>query len=93
MRMLATRLKSLLLRSSSTTAGSLPPSSTHTGVRDFAAEAQTWWATGREPMKVMWAISGCEVRCEATSGQQMTGWTMSGEWPQARRAEVAIEAK
>lgn len=51
-------------------AGSLPPSSTHTGVRAFAAEAQTVWATEREPMKVMWEMPGWEVRWFAVWGQQ-----------------------
>lgn len=60
--MLAMRLKSLLDMSSRTIAGSLPPNSTHTGVSAFAAEAQTWCATGREPIKVMWEMDGCEVR-------------------------------
>lgn len=91
--MLAMRLKSLLEMSSKTMAGSLPPSSTHTGVNAFAAEAQTWCATGRDPMKVMCDIDGCDVRWSATSGQQTTDWTMSGEWPHASRARVAIEAK
>ena len=93
MRMLHTRLKSLFERSSRMMAGSLPPNSTQTGVRALAAEAQTWWATGREPMNVMWAMSGWEVRCSATLGQQLTDCTMCGECPHAVRAEVAIEAK
>lgn len=93
MRMLATRLKSLDERSSRRTAGSLPPSSTQTGVRALAAEAHTWWATGREPMNVMWAIEGCDVRWSATEGQHTTDWTISGEWPHAMRACVAILVK
>ncbi len=51
-RMLAT-LVSRPLTSSRMMAGSFPPSSTSTGVRLLAAEAQTAWATGREPMKVI----------------------------------------
>lgn len=93
MRMLATRLSPLFVKSSSTIAGSLPPSSTHTGVRAFAADAQTWCATGREPMKVMCEMDGCEVRWSATLGQQTTDWTMSGECPQASRALVTMEVK
>jgi hypothetical protein len=44
-------------------------------------------------MNVMCEISGCEVKCSATSGQQFTDCTMWGECPQAMSAEVAIEAK
>jgi hypothetical protein len=91
--MLATRLKSLLERSSSTMAGSLPPSSTQTGVRAFAADAQTWCATGLEPMNVMCDMDGWDVRWSATLGQQTTDCTMSGEWPHASRARVAMDAK
>ncbi len=69
MRMLATLLK--FCTSSRTIAASLPPSSTQTGMRDFAAEVATECATGREPMKVMCEIEGCEVKCGATDGQQM----------------------
>ena len=67
-------------------AGSLPPSSTTTGVRLLAADVQTAWATGRDPMNVIWLIEGCEVRCEAVAGQQTTGWIRWGEWPQAESA-------
>ena len=79
--------------SSRITAGSLPPSSTQRGIRDLAAEAQTEWATGRDPMNVRWEIEGCEVRWEATAGQQTTDWMMWGEWPQDVRAARAIEEK
>ena len=78
---------------SSTTAGSFPPNSTHTGVNAFAAEAHTAWATGREPMKVMCDMSGCEVKCEAVLGQSVRGWMRCGECPQARREACAMEAK
>jgi hypothetical protein len=44
-------------------------------------------------MKVMCDMEGWEVRWSATAGQQMMDWTMSGEWPHAERALVAIEAK
>jgi hypothetical protein len=44
-------------------------------------------------MNVMCEIEGCDVRWSATLGQQTTDWTMSGEWPHASRALVAIEAK
>ena len=65
--------------SSKITAGSLPPSSTHTGMRDLAADVHTWWATGRDPMKVICAISGCEVNVSATLGKQTSDWTRSRE--------------
>lgn len=44
-------------------------------------------------MNVMCEMSGWDVRWSATSGQQTTDWTISGEWPHALRARVAIEAK
>jgi hypothetical protein len=44
-------------------------------------------------MNVMCEMDGCEVRWSATLGQQMTDWTMSGEWPQASSARVAMEVK
>ena len=78
---------------SRTMAGSLPPSSMQSGVRDLAAEAATAWATGREPMKRRWAMPGWEVRCWATFGQQTSGCIRSFEWEQATRAERAMEAK
>ena len=79
--------------SSSMMAGSLPPNSTQTGVRAFAAEVQTAWATGREPMKVKCEILGCEVRCSAAEGQQYTVCTRFGEWPHAARAPLTILVK
>lgn len=48
----------MLELSSRIMAGSLPPNSTHTGMRLLAADAQTEWATGREPMNVMCATVG-----------------------------------
>ena len=54
-------------------AGSLPPSSTHTGVRLLAAEAQTAWAMVREPMNVMCAIEAWHVRWLAVEGQHTIG--------------------
>jgi hypothetical protein len=44
-------------------------------------------------MKVKWEIAGWEVRWSATDGQQVMGWTRWGEWPQAERAERAMEMK
>jgi len=82
-----------VLGSFRTIAGSFPPSSTQTGVSDLAADAQTLWATGRDPMNVRWAMSGWEVRWSATAGRQTVVWTRSGEWPQARRAPRAISRK
>lgn len=38
-------------------------------------------------------IEGCDVRWSATLGQQTTDWTMSGEYPHASRALVAMEVK
>lgn len=72
-------------------AGSLPPSSTHTGVRLFAADVQTAWATGREPMNVICAIEGWEIRWSAVKGQHTMGWTRLGECPHAERALRAME--
>ena len=54
-------------------AASLPPSSTQTGVSALAAEVHTAWATGREPMNVMWEIDGWEVKWDAVDGQQTIG--------------------
>lgn len=90
MRMLAIRLR--LWTSSRMMAGSLPPSSTRTGVRLLAAEAQTACATGRDPMNVMWLIEGWDVRWEATFGQHTIGWIKFGECPHAERAVRAMEA-
>lgn len=89
MRMLAIRGR--LWMSLRIMAGSLPPSSTTTGVRLLAAEAQTAWATGRDPMNVMWLIDGWEVRWDATVGQQTMGCIILGEWPHAERAVRAME--
>ena len=72
-RMEAVFVSSVGETSSRIRAGSLPPSSTQTGVSALAADAQTAWATGREPMNVMWAIEGWEVRWEAVVGQQTRG--------------------
>lgn len=72
-------------------AGSFPPNSTQTGVRLFDADVQTAWATGREPMNVMCAIEGWEVRCSAVEGQHTIGWTRFGECPHAERALRAME--
>lgn len=69
----------MLPTSSRMIAASFPPNSTQTGVRLFAAEVQTAWATGREPIKVIWDIEGCEVRWFAAGGQQTRGWIRFGE--------------
>lgn len=74
-------------------AGSLPPSSTQTGVRDLAAEVQTAWAMGREPMNVMWEIEGWEVRWEAVVGQHTRGWMRLALWPQVVRAVRTMVVK
>ncbi len=74
-------------------AGSFPPSSTQTGVKDLAAEAQTAWATGREPMKVMWDMPGWEVRWFAVEGHMGRDWTRFGGWLRVERACRAIDAK
>ena len=89
-RMLAVFSKSRT--SSKIIAGSLPPSSATTGVKLLLAEAQTAWATGREPTKVIWLMEGWEVRWEAVAGQQTRGWIKFGECPQAARAVRAMEA-
>lgn len=41
----------------------------------------------------MWDMEEWDVRWSATLGQHTTDCTMSGEWPQASRARVAIEVK
>ena len=79
--------------SSSMMAGSLPPSSTQTGVNAFAADLQTAWATVREPMNVICEILGWEVRWSATEGQQKTVCTRFGECPHAVRAPLTMLVK
>ena len=80
-------------KSSRMRAGSLPPNSTQTGVRAFAAEAQTACATGREPMNVMCEIEGWEVRWEAVFGQHTRGWMRLALWPQAVSAVRTMVVK
>lgn len=74
-------------------AASLPPSSTQTGVRAWAAEVQTACATGRLPMKVRWLRPGWEVRVWAAEGQQVMDWTRDGERLQAFRAPCTSAVK
>lgn len=81
------------MRESRIKAGSLPPSSTQTGVRDLDAEAQTVWAMGREPMNVMWDMPGWEVRWFAVAGHMGRDWMRWGECEQAERAWRAMETK
>ena len=74
-------------------AGSFPPSSTQTGVRDLAADVQTGGAMGGEPMNVRCEIEGWEVRWEAVVGQHTRGWMRLALWPQVVRVVRTMVVK
>lgn len=79
--------------SSRITAASFPPSSMQTGIKLRAADTATSWPTRRDPMNVRWLIPGCDVRCEATSGQHVIDWISSEGCPQIRNADRAMSMK
>src|ERR1700743_445578 len=67
-------------------AASFPPSSRQRGVIPFDADSATLCATVCDPINVKCMILGCEVKCDATFGQQIIDCTRFGLCPQTVNA-------